>query len=225
LRRRPDIRQAEQLAAERSALIGVARADLFPSFSLFGTIGYQSSDTRNSDAGDLFDSDSLTLSAGPAFSWNILNYGRLRNNVRVQDARYQQTIVNYQDTVLNAYREAEDAMVAFVQSREESKIREAGTTAAKRSSKLSAIQYREGAVDFQRVVDSDRALVLQQDQWASARGDIAQNLIAIYKALGGGWETREDNGVISDENRAAMQERTNWGGLLDPEEPEEDAGN
>jgi NodT family efflux transporter outer membrane factor (OMF) lipoprotein len=225
LRRRPDIRQAEQLAAERSALIGVARADLFPSFSLFGTIGYQSSDTRNSDAGDLFDSDSLTLSAGPAFSWNILNYGRLRNNVRVQDARYQQTIVNYRDTVLNAYREAEDAMVAFVQSREESKIRETGTTAAKRSSKLSAIQYREGAVDFQRVVDSDRALVLQQDQWASSRGDIALGLIAIYKALGGGWETRAGDAVISDENRAAMQERTNWGGLLDPEAAEEGSGN
>jgi NodT family efflux transporter outer membrane factor (OMF) lipoprotein len=223
LRRRPDIRQAEQLAAARSALIGVARADLFPSFSLLGTIGYQTSDTRESSSGDLLDSDSLTLSAGPSFSWNILNYGRLRNNVRVQDARYQQTIVNYQDTVLNAYREAEDAMVAFVQSREESRFRETGTISAKRSSVLSTIQYREGAVDFQRVVDSDRALAFQQGQWANTRGDIALNMIAIYKALGGGWELRENNDVISAENREAMQERTNWGNLLD--DPEEDEGN
>jgi NodT family efflux transporter outer membrane factor (OMF) lipoprotein len=218
LRRRPDIRQAEQLAATRSALIGVAETDLYPSFSLLGTIGYQTSDTNDSSAGDLLDSDSLTFSAGPSFSWNILNYGRIRNNVRVQDARYQQAIVNYQDAVLNAYQEVEDAMVGFVRSREESVFRETGTAAAKRSSKLSVIQYREGAVDFQRVVDSDRVLVLQQDQWARTRGDIALNLIAMYKALGGGWQLREDNDFISDENREEMLQRTNWGDLLDPEE-------
>ena len=80
-----------------------------------------------------------------------------------------------------------------------------------------SIQYREGAVDFQRVVDSERALVLQEDQWANTRGDIALNLIAMYKAIGGGWEIRKGNDVISDENREAMQQRTNWGDLLEPE--------
>ncbi len=218
LRRRPDIRQAEQLAATRSALIGVAETDLYPSFSLLGTIGYQSSDTNDSSASDLPTSDSLTFSAGPAFRSNILNYGRIRNDVRIQDARYQQAIVNYQETVLRAYQEVEDAMVGFVQSREESTFREQGTTAAKRSSKLSVIQYREGAVDFQRVVDSDRVLVLQQDQWARTRGDIALNLIAMYKALGGGWELREGHDFISDANRDEMLQRTNWGDLLDPED-------
>jgi len=130
----------------------------------------------------MFDSDSLGYSVGPSFSWNILNYGRIRNNVRVQDARYQQTIVNYQDAVLTAYQEVEDAMVGFIKAREESGIRAEGAQAAKRATEISNIQYREGAVDFQRVIDSERTLVSQQDQWTQARGDISLNLIAMYKA-------------------------------------------
>ena len=120
---------AELQAASQSALIGVARTELFPRFSLIGSIGYATSDTNSSSSGDLFDSDSLTYIAGPTFQWNILNYGRLKNNVRVQDARYQQTIVNYQNTVLTAYQEVEDAMVAFIQSQQESIFRAEAATA------------------------------------------------------------------------------------------------
>jgi len=221
LRRRPDVRQAEMQAASQSALIGVAETDLYPRFSLLGSIGFETSDTGSSSASDMFDSDSLAYSVGPAFSWNILNYGRIRNNVRVQDARYQQTIVNYQNTVLTAYQEVEDAMVGFIKAREESDIRAEGSHAAKRSTEISNIQYREGAVDFQRVIDSERALVTQQDLWTLARGDISLNLIAMYKALGGGWELREGHDFISEENRNAMEERTNWGDLLDPEKLEQ----
>jgi NodT family efflux transporter outer membrane factor (OMF) lipoprotein len=218
LRRRPDVRQAELLAAGQSALIGVAETDLYPRFSLFGSIGFQTSDTGDSSASDMFDSDSLAYSVGPGFSWNILNYGRLRNNVRVQDARYQQTIVNYQNTVLTAYQEVEDAMVGFIESRKESDIRARGTHAAKRSTEISNIQYREGSVDFQRVIDSERALVETEDLWIQARGEISLNLIAMYKALGGGWELRKGQDFISEENRKAMEERTNWGDLLQPEQ-------
>ena len=216
LRRRPDVRQAELQAASQSALIGVAETDLYPRFSLLGSIGFQTSDTGSSSASDLFNSDSLAYSVGPAFSWKILNYGRLRNNVRLQDARYQQTIVNYQNTVLTAYQEVEDAMVGFIQAREESGIRAEAAHSARRSTEISNVQYREGSVDFQRVIDSERALVLQQDLWAQARGDISLNLIAMYKALGGGWELRKGYDFISDENRKAMEERTNWGDLLQP---------
>ncbi len=216
LRRRPDVRAAELQAAGLSALVGVAQADLYPSFSLLGSIGVQSSDTGSSSAGDLFDSDSLFYSAGPAFRWNILNYGRIRNNVRVQDARLQQALVNYRNSVLTAYREVEDAMVAFVQSQQESAFRATSARAAERSSELAGIQYREGSVDFQRVVDSERFLVAQQDRWTVARGDVALNLIAMYKALGGGWEIRAGRDFVSDENRREMAERTNWGDLLEP---------
>jgi NodT family efflux transporter outer membrane factor (OMF) lipoprotein len=214
LRRRPDVQAAELQAASQSALVGVAEADMYPSFSLLGSIGYQSSDTGSSSAGDLFDSDSLFFSAGPSFSWNILNYGRIRNNVRVQDARLQQTLVNYRNTVLTAYQEVEDAMVAFVRSQQESGFRAAGAEAARRSTEIANIQYREGSVDFQRVIDAERVLVAQQDQWTSTRGDIALNLIAMYKALGGGWEIREGRDFVSDGNRKEMEERTNWGDLL-----------
>jgi outer membrane protein TolC len=210
------VRRAEFQAASQSALIGVAEADLYPSFSLFGSIGLQSSDTGDSDAGDLFDSDSVVYSAGPSFSWKIFNYGRIRNNVRVQDARYQQTLVNYQDTVLRAYQETEDAMIAFSQAQAEAGFREQSATAAFRATEIAGIQYREGAVDFQRVIDSERTLVAQQEQWTTARGDIALNLIAVYKALGGGWSLREGQAYISDENRDAMTERTNWDDYLEP---------
>ncbi|MBL4679333.1 MAG: TolC family protein, partial [Pseudomonadales bacterium] len=214
LRRRPDVQAAELRAASRSALVGVAEVDLYPSFSLLGSIGYQSSDTGSSSGGDLLDSDSLFFSAGPSFRWNILNYGRVKNNVRVQDARLQQALVNYHNTVLTAYREVEDALVAFLQSQRESGFRATSAQAAKRSTEIANIQYREGSVDFQRVIDSERFLVAQQDQWTRTRGDIALSLIAVYKALGGGWKIREGHGFVSEENRSEMEERTNWGDLL-----------
>jgi NodT family efflux transporter outer membrane factor (OMF) lipoprotein len=216
LRRRPDVRLAEQSAASQSALIGVAKADLYPSFSLTGVIGYQTSDTMMKSSSDLFDSDSLYYSVGPSFSWNILNYGRIKNNVRIQDARLQQTLVNYRNTVLRAYQEVEDAMVAFTQSQKESEFRAIGAHAAGRAVEIANIQYREGSTDFQRVIDSERFLVSQQDQWTSSKGDIALNLIAMYKALGGGWEIRAGQDFISAENRNAMDERSNWGDLLQP---------
>ena len=220
LRRRPDVRSAEFLAASQSALVGVAEGDLYPRFALFGSIGVQSSDTGNSEAGDLFNSDSLFYSAGPTFSWNIFNYGQIRNNVRVQDARYQQTLVNYQETVLRAYQETEDAMAGFLQAQTETGFREQSALAAQRATELANIQYREGASDFQRVIDSERTLVAQQDAWTSARGNIALNLVALYKALGGGWsppgENTRDRDYISAETRKIMTRRTNWGDILEP---------
>ena len=214
LRRRPDVRSAELQASVQSALIGVAEADLYPSFTLTGSIGYQTSDTGDSSAGDLFDSDSFRFFAGPGFRWNIFNYGRLKNNVRIQDARYQQAIVSYQNTVLSAYKEVEDAMVGFAESQQETSYRSTAAEAARRSTEIARIQYREGAVDFQRVIDSERSLVLQQDRWTDSRGQIALSLIAMYKALGGGWEVRTGHDFISEQNREAMQQRTDWGDLL-----------
>jgi outer membrane protein TolC len=225
LRRRPDVRRAEFDAASQSALIGVAEGELYPKFSLFGSIGFQSSDTGSSSAGDLFDSDSAFYSAGPQFSWNIFNYGQIRNNVRVQDARYQQSLVNYQNTVLRAYQETEDAMIGFVQAQAESDFREQSAIAAQRAAELAGTQYREGATDFQRVIDSERSLVAQQDLWTASRGSIALNLIALYKALGGGWNLRDAeagaSNYVNDETRKSMTQRTNWGDILEP--PADDA--
>ena len=118
--------------------------------------------------------------------------------------------------MLRAYQETEDAMIAFAQSQTETGFREQSAIAAARATELANIQYREGAVDFQRVIDTERSLVAQQEQWTRARGDIALNLIAMYKALGGGWAWREGKPFVSQENRDAMAQRTDWGQMLDP---------
>ncbi len=220
LRRRPDIRRAELETASQSALIGVARADLYPSFSLFGSLGLRSSGGTNSTrtgkdgVDELFDGDSLEFFGGPAFTWNIFNYGRIKNQVRVQDARFQQLIVNYQDTVLRAAREVEDSMVGFLRAQETEVFLSESVDAAARSVELALLQYRDGVTDYQRVIDTQSSLVNQQDRWTQTRGDISSNLIAMYRALGGGWQIRKDKDYVSDEMKDTMRERTDWGKIL-----------
>jgi NodT family efflux transporter outer membrane factor (OMF) lipoprotein len=233
LRRRPDIRLAERQLAAQSALIGVAKADLYPHFSLFGSIGLRASDSDitaagspgGSSFGDLWDSDSIEFYGGPAFSWNIFNYGRIKNRVRVQDARFQQLVVNYQNTVLRAAQEVEDAMVAFLRSRDEVKFLSESVNAATRSVDISMIQYREGLVDYQRVLDTQRFQRQEQDLLTDIKGSVVLNFIAMFKALGGGWQIREGRDFVPEEIRKKMQQRTNWGNLLTPaklEKPSDD---
>lgn len=222
LRRRPDISRAEFEMAAQSARIGLAKADLYPTFSLTGSIGLAASanagNTNSGSSGfsNLFEADSFELFAGPSFTWNILNYGRIKNNVRVQDARFQQLVVNYQDTVLRAAQEVEDAMVAFLQSQEQVRFLAESERAAQRSVDLSLTQYRDGVIDYNRVVNSQSFLVQQQDDLTVAQADIATSLIAMYKALGGGWELRQGKPFVSPETQAVMGERTDWGELLPP---------
>ena len=156
---------------------------------------------------------------GPTFRWNILNYGRIKNNVRVQDARFEQTLIAYENTVLNAAREVEDGMTGFVQSKKEAEFLRQGVETSRRSSELSTLQYKEGLADYQRVLDSIRSLTSKQDQYASIQGRIATDLIAMYKALGGGWEFRDRNEAIPQEIKDKMKARTNWGTLLNAPEP------
>ncbi len=196
LRRRPDVRIAELQAAAQSARIGIAKSDLYPRFSLFGSIGLETSrdgglQSNNADAGDLFSSDSIRYTVGPTFSWPILNYGRLRNNVRVQDARFQQAALNYQNTVLQAAREVEDPLAAYLRSQTRVGYLTDSVDDARRSVELALIQYRQGSTTYQRVLDTQRFLVRQEDRLAGTKGDVAPNLVATYKALGGGWATEQ----------------------------------
>lgn len=190
LRRRPDIRRAELEAAAQSAQIGIAKAELYPQFSLTGSIGFRASDALGGRLADLFDGDSFTAFVGPSFRWNILNYGRIKNNVRAQDARLQQFIAAYQHTVLQAAREVEDALIGFLRAKEQARLLAESVYAARRAVDLALVQYRNGTADYTRVLNTQEALVSQQDTNTAARGDIARNLIAMYKALGGGWQIR-----------------------------------
>ena len=214
LRRRPDIRRAELQAAAQSARIGIAEAELYPHFSLVGSIGLRSSDTFNSKIGDLFSLDSVEMFAGPSLSWNLFHYGRIKNNVRVQDARLQQLIVAYQNTVLEASREVEDALVAFVRAKEQVTLLKKSVEAATKSVDLALLQYKDGAADYQRVLDTQKVLLSQQDQHISKRGDIAISLVTLYRALGGGWQVGVNRGYIQKPIRDAMEQRTNWDGFL-----------
>jgi NodT family efflux transporter outer membrane factor (OMF) lipoprotein len=210
LRRRPDIRQAEYVAATQSALIGVTKAELYPAFSLAGTIGFAAE-----DFGDLTDSDSSTRIIGGGFRWNIFNFGRVKNRVRANDARLQQALTGYELAVLNALREVENAQTAFVRSQEEVVSLTEASTSARRAVDLANIQYRDGISDFERVLIAQEALLFQEGLLTDARGRVARNLVSIYRALGGGWQIREGKDFISTESKDAMRERTNWGDLLD----------
>ncbi len=228
LRRRPDVRRAELQAATQSALIGVAQADLYPSFSLLGSIGFASSTSDRARVGDadlidIFRGNSLFYNFGPSVRWNIFNYGRLKNNVRVQDARLEQLITTYQNTVLTAAQEVEDAMVGFLRNQVREAFLTESVSAAQRSVDLSLIQYREGAVDYQRVLDSQSALADQQDAQTSTTGDVVDNLITMYRALGGGWQVRAGQDFVPAETQEQMRKRTDWGKLIPTEKklPEE----
>jgi NodT family efflux transporter outer membrane factor (OMF) lipoprotein len=212
LRRRPDIRLAEFRAASQCALIGVAKADLFPHFSLAGSIGYSAGDGNN-----LFDSDSVSGFASPiSFRWDIFNYGRIKNNIRAQDARFEQLLVTYQNTVLLAAKEVEDAMVGFLKSQEQAMALSHAAKAAQRAAELALIQYDEGLIDYTPVLNTQQVLVAQQDSLASSRGDIVTYLVAVYKALGGGWQIRLGEDFIPEQTVEAMESRTDWGDMLEP---------
>lgn len=203
LRRRPDVRNAEMQLAAQSALIGVSEAALYPSIALVGSVGLSSTSQQSSPT-------TLAWSAGPALVWNVFDYGRLRNQVLVQDARFQQLHEAYQDTVLQAARELDDAAVSFATNRAQVDVLEQAVQAARRSLEIATIQYQEGLVDFERVLDSQRTLFGQQDRLVTTRGAVTQSLIALYKAMGGGWQTARARPLVDEATRTQMAERSDW---------------
>ena len=225
LRRRPDVRQAELLAKAQNARVGFAQTDLYPRFSLIGSVSLVSGGSGSSDFGDLFNSDSLTYSFGPSFVWPFLNYGRIVNNVRVQDSRLQQALLAYRETVIQASREAEDAIAALNGTREQVDILTKGVASAKRSNELSTLRYKEGFSDYQRVLDSQQSLFSQQQRLVTSYGESTRSLIALYKALGGGWEDQAGRPLISEQSQELMNERINWGDYLESDNLEIDTKN
>jgi outer membrane protein TolC len=220
LRRRPDVRSAELVAAAQCALVGVAQADLYPSFTIFGTIGLRTS-TAAGAPGKFLSGDNLFYSVGPRINWPFLNYGRLQNTVRVEDARFQQLLVGYKNAVLKAVQEVEDALTGFVKSQEAVVFEQRSVTAAQRAVEISLVQYREGAADYQRVLDAQRSLLAEQSTLTQTASSVTTNVIAVYKALGGGWELREGQPLIPESMQQEMKKRTDWGDLLtEPSGPE-----
>ena len=216
LRRRPDVRAAGLAAASKSALIGVARAEMYPSFSLTGQFGSTGNNLAGNSLSDMFNWESRTLSAGAGFVFPIFNYGRLINQVRVQDAQFQAAVLEYQNTVLNAQRDVEDGLTAFAKQQQAAALLDRAAAAARRSTALAMIQYKGGQTDFTTVVSAEQNQLTVEDSLASTQGNVVLGIISVYRALGGGWQIREGHDVVPDEVKAEMARRTNWGRLLEP---------
>ncbi|MGD8543186.1 MAG: efflux transporter outer membrane subunit, partial [Desulfobacteraceae bacterium] len=179
IRRRPDIRQAERQLASQSAQIGFAITDLYPQFGISGSVGTSVSTAAGFQFSDLFNSDTSGYNLFGVFQWNIFNYGRLKNNVRLQDAVFQQLLEDYRQTVLQAQGEVENAIVAFLKSQQQLASLWLAAEAAQRAVDISTEQYQDGLVEFNTVISTLRSLTAQQDQFASAKGTVAANLIEI----------------------------------------------
>jgi len=217
LRRRPDIRKAELDAAAQCAQIGFAKADLLPAFSLLGNVGTLASDIGRGNLSKVFTGSNLAYSVGPTVEWNVLNYGQITNNVRVQDASFQKLLVDYQNTVLKAQQEVENGITKFIQSRQQSVFLTQSVKAAMGALEIAMIQYKEGVVDFTTVLTAEQNLYQAQNSLVIAQGNIPLGLIGAYRALGGGWQIREGGDFVPVTTREEMANRTDWGTLLTPE--------
>jgi len=206
--RRPDVRSAAWRVAAQSAQIGVAESDLYPAISLLGTLSW-SGNTEGATP------DTGTFAAGPSFTWNVFDYGRIRNNVRLQDARLQQSIESFQNVVLQAAREIDDAAIGVVKTREQNTLLAESVQAAKKSLDLANRRYQEGYADFQRVLDAQRALFAQEENELVNRGNHISAVIDLYRALGGGWADTPVADLVPPGTRDTMRERSDWGDLLD----------
>lgn len=207
LMRRPDIRASATLIAAQSAQIGIAEAEFYPSISLLGNIGW-SGNTLGSTP------DTGSFSAGSGFSWNIFDYGRIENNIRVQDARLQQSVEAFQNNVLQAAREIDDAAIQVAKTHEQKQVLTDSLQAAERSLELATRRYAEGYADFQRVIDAQRVLLTQASNELINRGNHLSAVINLYRAMGGGWIETPIEKILPESTRETMESRTDWGELL-----------
>src|SRR5262249_2646374 len=163
------------------AQIGVAKADLFPTFTLIGNVGVSATDIGSSNLGNIFTQGSLAYNVGPAIQWNILNYGQITNNVRVQDAKFQALLIEYQRTVLKAQQEVEDGIAISIYSRDQGEFLQQSVSAAEGAVKIALLQYKDGTADFTTVLTAEQNLYQAQNNLALATGGIALGLITTYR--------------------------------------------
>ena len=217
LRRRPDVREALQAAAAQSALIGVAESALYPSFSVSGFFGSGSTELGTASLSDLFSWNGRALQAGGSFVFPIFNYGRLTNQVRVQDAAFQEAVLNYQNTVLAAQEDVENALAAFVYGKRTAAALEQAAASARRTTALALTQYKEGETSFTTLLNAYESQLQVENRLAQSRGQVLLGLISVYRSLGGGWQIREGRSVISESVANDMRQRTDWGEMLIPD--------
>ena len=216
LRRRPDVRAAELKAEAQSAKVGIAAADLYPAFSLGGALGTLVSTTNGNKINELFTSPSITFAFGPSFSWPVLNYGQVTNEVRAQDAELQALLIDYKNVVVKAQREVENGLAGFVQGRQQVAYLKNSAAAASEALTVAVSQYELGSRDFTTVLTAEQNVYQAQNNLAAAEGGVSVSLTGAYRALGGGWQIREGHDFVNDATRDEMRARTNYGDILPP---------
>jgi NodT family efflux transporter outer membrane factor (OMF) lipoprotein len=199
LRRRPDIRRSERELAAATARIGVATAELFPKLSLLGLVGLQSLST-----GDLFTGGSRFWSAGPSVRWRVFEGGRIRAQIDAEDARQEQALARYEKTVLTALEDTENALVAYAKEHIRYRALAEAVAASRRAHAIAGDLYARGLGDFLAVLDAERSLYDAEDRHVQSESGLSLNLVALYKALGGGWDA---DTVTSAEMRAGAPAR------------------
>jgi len=182
LRRRPDVRRSERELAAQTAMIGVATADLYPSFSLAGVMTLQANEFSN-----LANSGHFGWSLVPGVRWELFSGGKIRGQIKAEEAKTEQLLASYEKTVLNALAEVENTLVALKQENIRKGLLQTAVNASKQSVELVHTQYVEGLTDFQSYLDAQRVLFEQQDSFASSRGQVFTNIVNLNRALGGGW--------------------------------------
>jgi NodT family efflux transporter outer membrane factor (OMF) lipoprotein len=217
LRRRPDIRVAELRAVAQSARIGIAKAELLPAISITGTIGGLASNVGARNLGDVVLPVGRHYMLGPSFKWNVLNYGQITNDVRLQDATLQQYLVDYQNSVLKAQQEVENGIYTFRLSRTEAAHLQRSVDEARKAVEIALLEYQQGTRDFTTMLNAQQYLYDSQNSHAIAAGNVSTGLVMIYRSLGGGWEIRDDKPFVSPSVARQMRERTDWGGILPPD--------
>ena len=210
--RRPDLQLAELQAHAQSSQIGIAEADLYPQFSLFGVIGLNSTVPAGNDFSF---SDSLNLTLGPSFSWNIFQYGRVESSIRAQDARFQETLTNYNKQVLLAVQEVTNALESYQLNQVQKKLAFRSVDASVRAYNISLTQYENGQISFERLLNSLEKMTRSEDAYAVVKGNVANQVVALYKSLGGGWEAETGRSYLNDAIRSQMESRTDWGEMLE----------
>jgi NodT family efflux transporter outer membrane factor (OMF) lipoprotein len=216
LRRRPDVRAAELAALAQSAQIGVALTQLYPAISITGTFGGSASTANGHTLGDVVSWKGVAYAAGPSFQWNLLNYGQITNNVRLQDAKLQQLLVDYQNTVLSAQQEVDNGLVNFIQSRNQAEFLRRSVEAARGAMRIATEQYEQGGVSFTTVLTSEENLLQAENTFTGALANVPLGLTAVFRALGGGWQIRVDGNFVTAATVDQMRARTDWGNLLPP---------
>jgi outer membrane protein TolC len=186
LLRRPDVRSAEAQIHSATARIGAATADLFPRFNLIGATGFQGSKSN-----DWIKGINRVWSVSPSVDLNIFNAGRIRSNIELQKALQKETLLAYEKIILTALQDVENALIAYAKEQQRRLALIDAVTANRKAVKLSTLLYTEGQTDFLNVLDAQRSLYVSEEALVISTRSLSTYVVALYKALGGGWEAYE----------------------------------